>query len=335
MLQGSGEGSGSLLGISWTDDIQTRNRTECCNGLDRFVGRTILADGYRVVGEDIGGGKFGKRSHTDGRTPVIAEDQEGRAGDAEDTVVGIAIHNRAHGVLADTEVDVATLVVLKGEIPSPLDVVERGTEEIGATANQERHRLGNRLKCDAPGFTCGNRLVLLERRNDGQKIGDGLIHTAVEQSGKFLVGGAPGGVLLLPDGMGLGTLRLEVREVGGDFGRDVELLLRKTESLAGLIGELHSGLAVSLVRSFDLRNPFSDHCFADDHVRLALGRLGLVEGREDLVHVVSVDHLNMPTVGGITGADILALADIQHRVEGDVIGIKEDDQVVDTKVTGQ
>jgi len=48
---------------------------------------------------------------------------------------------------------------------------------------------------------------------------------------------------------------------------------------------------------------------------------------------MAVDHLDMPAVCGVTGADILALADIQHRVQGDVVGIKENDQVIESQMT--
>jgi len=50
---------------------------------------------------------------------------------------------------------------------------------------------------------------------------------------------------------------------------------------------------------------------------------------------MAVDHLDMPAVGGVAGADILALADIQHGVEGDVVGIEENDEIIETEVTGK
>lgn len=54
---------------------------------------------------------------------------------------------------------------------------------------------------------------------------------------------------------------------------------------------------MGLVGAFNLGDSLSDDRLADDHVGLALGRLGLVEGGEDLLHVVTVDLLNIPAVG--------------------------------------
>ena len=90
-----------------------------------------------------------------------------------------------------------------------------------------------------------------------------------------------------------------------------------------------------LVRSLNLRDALSDDGFADDEVGLTLGGLGLVEGGENFIEIMTVDHLHMPAVGGITGTDILALAHVEHGVEGDVVGIKENDQVVESEVAGQ
>ena len=135
--------------------------------------------------------------------------------------------------------------------------------------------------------------------------------------------------------MGRGALRLEVGKVGGDFGGDEELLLGKTESLAGLVGELHARLAVCLVGALDLRDALADHGAAHDHVRLTLGGLGMVVGGEDGAHVVAVDLLNVPAVGLVAGGHILALAHIEHGVESDVVRVEKEDQVVQTEVTGK
>ena len=69
-------------------------------------------------------------------------------------------------MLADAKVDVAPLTVLIGKVSSTLNVVESRTEEIRATADQQGHSLGDRLKNDASGLAGGNRLVWLERRDE-------------------------------------------------------------------------------------------------------------------------------------------------------------------------
>ena len=57
---------------------------------------------------------------------VVGEDEERRAGRAEEAVVGEAVHDAAHGVLADAVVDAAALVGLAevgAEVAGALDVV--------------------------------------------------------------------------------------------------------------------------------------------------------------------------------------------------------------------
>ena len=299
------------------------------------MGRAILSNRHGVVGKDVGGRKLRESCHSDGGTTIVAENEEGGAGDAEDAVVGVAVHDRAHGVLADAEVKIATFVVLAGEVTSPFDVVEGGAKEIGAAAHEERHGLGDWLKDNASSLTRRNGLIRLEGGDEREKIGNLLLDASIQERCQLEVGGAPSGKLFLPSGMRCGTLGLQFSEVSGDLGGDEELLLGETESLAGLVCELHAGLAVRLVGSLDLGDAFADHGAAHDHVRLTLGRLGLVKGSKDFIHVVTVDLLNVPAIGLVTGRNILALAHVEHGVKGHVVGIKEEDQVIKAKVTSQ
>ena len=169
-------------------------------------------------------------------------------------------------------------------------------------------------------------------RDRGQEIGNLLLDTGVKEGRQLCIVGTPCGIILLPGAMRCGTLRLEFGKVGGDFGGDEELLLGKTESLAGLVGELHARFAVGLVGALDLGDAFADHGAAHDHVRLTLGGLGMVVGGEDGVHVVAVDLLDVPAVGLVAGGHILALADVEHGVEGNVVGVEEEDQVVESEM---
>ena len=296
------------------------------------MGRTILADSHGVVGEDVECRELRESGDTDGGTAIVAEDQEGGAGYAEDSVIGVAVHDRAHGVFADAEVDVPALVVLAGEVTSPLDVVESGTEEVGASADEQWHCLGDRLEGDASGLAGGDDILGLEMRDRGQEIGNLLLDTRVKECRQLRIGGTPCGILLLPGGVGRGALRLEVGKVGGDFGGDEEFLFGQPETLACLVGELHAGLAVRLVGALDLGDALADHGAAHDHVRLALGGLGMVVGGQDGSHVVAVDLLDIPAVGLVACGHILALAHIEHGVEGDVVRVEEKDQVVQTEV---
>ena len=150
------------------------------------------------MGEDIECRELRERRDADGGSAIVAEDQEGGAGNAEDSVIGVAVHDRTHGVLADAEVDVPALVVLAGEVTSPLDVVESGTEEVGTSADEQGHCLGDRLEGDASGLAGGDDILGLEVRDCGQEIGNLLLDTGVEEGRQLLIGGTPCGILLLP-----------------------------------------------------------------------------------------------------------------------------------------
>ena len=80
-------------------------------------------------------------------------------------MIADAVQDRAHAVLADAEVDVATGWVRSRKIAPVLDVVERGTVQVSAPADQDRHRLGKRLECFASGFAGREFGVVRESRD--------------------------------------------------------------------------------------------------------------------------------------------------------------------------
>jgi len=92
---------------------------------------------------------------------------------------------------------------------------------------------------------------------------------------------------------------------------------------------------VGLVSSLDLRNTLADHRASDNELRLALSSLGRLIGGQNGTQIVTINLLHIPTIGTITGRHILALAHREHGVEGDIIGIVEKNQVVETEMTGE
>ncbi len=75
--------------------------------LDRLMGRAVLAEEDRVVGEDVDRRQPHQGGEPDRRAHVVREDQEGPAVGAEAPRQRQAIQDRAHGVLAHAEVEVA------------------------------------------------------------------------------------------------------------------------------------------------------------------------------------------------------------------------------------
>ena len=117
---------------------------------------------------------------------VIGEDQEGRAAGAEEAVVGDAIADRAHGVLADAEPDVAAERVGFGEIAAVLEVVLGGAEEVGAAGDELRHGLGDRVEHRAAGGAGGVLVIGGEGRDLLAQIGGHGFGQAVGEFGREL-----------------------------------------------------------------------------------------------------------------------------------------------------
>ena len=84
--------------------------------LDRLVGRAVLAEADRVVRPHVGDRQLHQRGQPDRRPHVVAEDQEGAAVRPGAAVQRDAVEDRAHGVLADAEVQRAAVGVA-GERP--------------------------------------------------------------------------------------------------------------------------------------------------------------------------------------------------------------------------
>ena len=118
-LKRGGEGAGGFLGIGGADHVEIRDHAQAADGLDRLVRRAVFADADGVVGEDVGHRQLGERGEADARAAVVGEDEERRAAGAEEAVVGDAVADRAHGVLADAEPDVAARRSCRGEKSPP------------------------------------------------------------------------------------------------------------------------------------------------------------------------------------------------------------------------
>ena len=95
---------GGLVGVGRPDDVETGDRPQRREVLDRLVGGAVLAQADRVVGPHVGDGQAHQGGQPHGGPHVVGERQERAAEDARAAVDGDAVHDRAHGVLADAEV---------------------------------------------------------------------------------------------------------------------------------------------------------------------------------------------------------------------------------------
>ena len=336
LLEGGGKGSSGLLGVGRTDNIQAGNRAQGSYGLDGFVGRAVFSNAHGVVGENVNGREMRQCGKADGWAAVIAEDEEGRTAGTEDAVVGDAVHDAAHGVFADAEVEVASGVVGAVKVTAVLDVVQRGAVQVGAAAGDERHGSADRLQHIAAGLAGGDIDGWIERRDDIEEVRSFPREGVIDFLGQIGVGGAPGGVGCFPRGVFGLEDGFAFFEIGLCLGTDEKGLLGQAERLAGFGDEFHAGLAVGFVCAADLGNAFSDERLGDDELRLAAGGgFGLRECLSDLVEVVSIDLVDIPPDGSVARGGVLALCDGAHGIERHIVRIINEDQVVEAEVAGE
>ena len=115
------------------------------------------------------------------------------------------------------------------------------------------------------------------------------------------------------------------------------LVRRQAEVLAGLVHISDAGLAVRGIGTRNFIDAAADLGLGDDHRRLAVVvGLGLLDGLVDGLEVVAVREGNhVPAVGLVARADVLGLRELGHLVERDVVGVVQDDQIVELLVGGE
>ena len=138
-------GPGDLVGVAGAHDVEARDGAQRRELLDRLVRRAVLAERDGVVGPDEDRRRLHERGETHRGAHVVAEDQEGAAEGAGVAVQHDAVEDRAHGVLADAEVQHAAVrvagplvgrVLARDERRRALDGGEVRLGEVGRTAPQ-------------------------------------------------------------------------------------------------------------------------------------------------------------------------------------------------------
>ena len=110
----------------------------------------------------------------------------------------------------------------------------------------------------------------------------------------------------------------------------------KSETGAGGIDEFRPAFAVALGGAGDFRDAFSDQGLGDDHLRTAVFvLLGGFNRGGDGGDVLAVDGDRVPALGGEILLGILALGELGHGVERHVVGIINEDEVVEAVVPGE
>ncbi|CAM5581502.1 hypothetical protein SCYAM73S_04252 [Streptomyces cyaneofuscatus] len=355
VLQDGAPADGGLVGVGGPYDVEAGDRAESGELFDRLVGGAVLAEADGVVGPDVGDRQLHQGGEADGRAHVVAEDQERTAVGAGEALERDAVEDGTHGVLADAEVERAAVGV-SGEFTGLLPLGHEGrlalhggvvaAREVGRAAPQLGEHGCQRGQDVAGGLAGGDALgVGVE---DGQAVGPAvgelLLQQPVQERGALGVGGAPLLVAGLPGAVGLGapfpyrTGVFQYVVLDGEVGVRVEAeqLLGGGDLVVAEGGTM--GLAGVLLGG---RGPADDRPQQDQGRAAGLALRGLDGGEQgvDVLHVVAgageVDRLDVPAVRGVAGGHVLAEGDVGVVLDGDVVGVVEDDEVAELLASGQ
>ena len=162
-------GLDDFVGVAGSDHQQPGNRPQRRKLLDRLMGRAVLADPDRIMGEHVDDRQLHDRGQTDRYPAIVAEDQEaGTVGPHLDR--GHAVENGPHRVLANPEMEVPPAVAAGLEVAGSLEGqpgLGRGGQVRG-TADQPGDVLGQGIEDLARRAARGDSLGV--RRIRGQAL---------------------------------------------------------------------------------------------------------------------------------------------------------------------
>mmetsp|Transcript_9229 Transcript_9229/g.15837 ORF Transcript_9229/g.15837 Transcript_9229/m.15837 type:complete len:525 (-) Transcript_9229:48-1622(-) len=294
------------------------------------------------MGEDVANGELSQSGHADGGAQVVSEHKEGGTRAAVETEVLHTIEHGAHGVLTDTEVEVAASVGLGLAVPAVapvtaiLDQVLGGAVKISRAGHIVRHHISNGGDHVGASNAGGNVTTLMHRDASEQLLHRwGVVSLGILKGlGKGGVGSLPLAVHGLPGIILLLLCGLVGLEVGAGLLRHIPLsALRKTNLHLGILGVPNTSLTVAGVGALHLLNALGNDGLGNDELRLAVVvGLGGLKGLLDGSHVVAVDGHNIPAVRLEAHSSVLGLRLDGHGVEGHIVGIVDDDHVVQALV---
>ena len=154
-------GLGDLVGVGGADHVEAGDRPQRGELLDRLVGRAVLAEADRVVGEDVDHRQLHQRREADRRPGVVGEGEVGRPerpqlGERE------AVADRRRLVLADAEVELAAVVGAGLEVLGAVEVEpHRGrVGEVGGAGEQPGQARADRVLDLLRGLAGGDPLLV-------------------------------------------------------------------------------------------------------------------------------------------------------------------------------
>lgn len=343
--QGDVVGTAGLVTVGRAPDHAVRKGTEVSEGLNRLVGRAVLAQTDGVVGGNPDVADLGQSRQTDGTGSVGDEVEEGTAVGQDGAVGRQTVHDGTHGVLTDTVSDVSAGVVTETsvlglEIDGILPSGQVGASQIGGTTD----KLG-----DDSLDLAEDSLRQLSRSDgrvgggvDGESLLPALGEVASLSSQKV-------GVLSSEGLAVLGEQLVPLLLSGGTLGRvlavEVVDLLGDGEALGGVEAELLLELLdiIGLERrAVDTVGALVDGAVANGGLELDNGGLvrdglslldGGLNGSQVVVTVLDGD--DMPAISLVALGNVLSEGNVGVAVNGDVVVIPDGNQVAELEVTGE
>ena len=151
--------------IARTPDVHPGNEAQSCGLLDGLMGRAVLPQTDRVMGEDEDRRHLDERRHAQRIPSVVRKYQEGSPVGTDAPVQQHAVHDRAHAEFAHSVVN-----IVSGPIPAHRTGLrpqcQIGTSEIGRTPNELRQNRRERLDGVLRSLAGGDGLGLLVRLRD-------------------------------------------------------------------------------------------------------------------------------------------------------------------------
>ena len=340
--QGDGPEFPRFIGIARAQGQQPRRGAQLGQVLNGLVGGAVLADADRVMGKHEHHRQLHEGRQADRRFHVVAEHQE-RRGVRTQVRQRHAIGDRAHGVFTDTEVQVASAVVVGTETPGAVERkvgLGRG-RQVRRAAEQPRDLPGEGIQHVATGRAAGHALGVA---GEAGQVGLPMLGHFPRAHAPQLVGQLWGVLLKLRQALvPLLIQRAAARQQGIAqhcarlIGHQKARVLRPAIRRFGQADFLSAqGLAMGRGGVVFVRRAVADHAVDHDQGR----RAGIaLEGRQRIAQgaqVVGVGHVHgVPAIGLEARDHVLAEGQLGVAFDADGVVVVEPAQVIQLQVPGQ
>ncbi len=247
-----------------------------------------------------------------------------------------SVQNGRHTQFPNTEVDVTSLELARQHRGESVQERLRARRQIRSAAHEPGHGLGDLLHhlpgrhARGLGFIKDRHLFLeIDRHN--------LFHAGIPQFGLLGIGGGILFEIRFPSGnLGLHFPGTRGKQVAHGIGNIKILIFRHAQGLLGGLDLFNTqGLAMRLVGIMQMRGPVRNVRMGDDQGRAVLLRLGGEDRLIDFLIIMPVNFENIPFIPDKALAHIIAVGQIRVALDGDVIAVIKNHQLVQAEVTGK